>query len=77
MLIVLSVGIIAIAMAIMAVGVIFKNRCLRGSCGGAEVFDADGEPLSCSACPKRKERDAEIAASQQLPPVAHGHAVPR
>lgn len=59
----LSIGIVAIAMAIMAVGVIFNNRCLRGSCGGAEVFDADGEPLSCSACPKRKECDAEVAAT--------------
>ncbi len=59
----LTIGIVAIAMAIMAVGVILNNRCLRGSCGGAEVFDDDGEPLTCSACPKRKEREAEIAAT--------------
>ena len=57
MLLVLSAAFIAGAMAVMAVGAIFKNRCLRGSCGGGEVFDADGEPLTCSACPKRKERE--------------------
>ncbi len=57
LLVVLSTAFIAGAMAVMAVGLIFKNRCLRGSCGGSEVFDADGEPLTCSACPKRKERE--------------------
>lgn len=56
MLLLLSIALIAGVMAVMAVGVIFKNRCLRGSCGGAEVFDADGEPLNCSTCPKRKNR---------------------
>ena len=51
----LSVGFFAAAMAIMAVGVVFKNRCLRGSCGGPDVLDADGEPVNCGACLKRKE----------------------
>jgi len=41
-------------MAIMAVGLIFGNRCLRGSCGGPDVVGADGESLSCAACPHRK-----------------------
>lgn len=56
MLFLLSSALIAGAMAVMAVGAIFKNRCLRGSCGGGEVFDAAGEPLTCGACPKRRQR---------------------
>lgn len=41
-------------MAIMAVGVLFGNRCLRGSCGGPDVVGPDGEALSCATCPHRK-----------------------
>ena len=41
---------------VMAVGLIFKGRCLRGSCGGVAVFDADGEMLNCEHCPVREER---------------------
>jgi hypothetical protein len=58
---ILTVAAIAIVMLIMAVGVIFKRPCLRGSCGGAEIFDADGEALSCGACPRRKERAQELS----------------
>ena len=57
--VILTVAAIAIVMLIMAVGVIFKRPCLRGSCGGPEIFDADGEALSCGACPRRKERECE------------------
>ncbi len=68
----LSLTLIAIAMLIMAVGVIFKRPCLRGSCGGPAIFDRDGDPLSCGACPRRKEREREAAAeraSSLLPTV--------
>jgi hypothetical protein len=41
-------------MAVMAVGVIFGNRCLRGSCGGPDVIGPDGESLTCATCPQRK-----------------------
>lgn len=41
--------------AAMAVGVIFQNKSLRGSCGGSEVLDCDGESLSCGACPNSKK----------------------
>ena len=58
----------ALAMLIMAVGVIFKRPCLRGSCGGAEVLDPTGEPLTCATCPNRKKREEERAA-RQLPVV--------
>ena len=41
-------------MTLMAVGLIFGNRCLRGSCGGPDVLGPDGESLSCAACLHRK-----------------------
>lgn len=51
----LAIGIIALAMLVMAVGVIFKNRCLRGSCGGVGVRGPAGEFLTCDTCPRRDE----------------------
>ncbi len=51
----ISLAIFGIAMLSMGVGVLFSNRCLRGSCGGPEVLGPDGEPLSCEACPRRKD----------------------
>lgn len=50
----LTLGGIAIVMAIMSVGVIIDGRCLRGSCGGPDAVGSDGEPLACAACPNRK-----------------------
>jgi len=49
--------IMGIAMTLMAVGIIFGNRCLRGSCGGPDVLGSDGESLSCDTCPHRKIND--------------------
>ncbi len=45
---------IGIAVAAMAVGVMFKRPCLRGSCGGPALHTAGGEKLSCATCPNRK-----------------------
>lgn len=53
---VLTVIIVGVTMTAMGVGLIFGNRCLRGSCGGPELLDADGESLSCATCPNRKEK---------------------
>ena len=50
-----AVAIIGIAMLVMALGFIFQKKSLRGSCGGSEVFDCDGESLSCAGCPNRKD----------------------
>ena len=61
--VILTVAAIAIVMLIMAVGVIFKRPCLRGSCGGPEIFDADGESLSCGACPRRKQQECDAAST--------------
>ncbi|MBK9115245.1 MAG: hypothetical protein IPM22_06300 [Betaproteobacteria bacterium] len=41
----------------MAIGVMFKRPCLRGSCGGPGVTAPDGGRLSCATCPNRR-RDA-------------------
>lgn len=52
-LVLLGAGLLA-----MAIGVVFRRPCLRGSCGGPEVRTADGESLSCATCPNRKRRTA-------------------
>ncbi len=60
------------AMLIMAIGLFFKRPCLQGSCGGPGVFDRDGDPVTCTTCPKRKELEAKAAerrASGALPIV--------
>jgi hypothetical protein len=50
----LTLGGMGIIMMIMAVGVMFSGRCLRGSCGGPDAIGPDGEPLNCATCPNRK-----------------------
>lgn len=52
----LSLLAVGAAVAAMAVGVMFKRPCLRGSCGGRAVQDAQGESLSCATCPNRRRR---------------------
>ena len=54
----LSLLAVGAAVAAMAVGVMFKRPCLRGSCGGREVVDARGERLSCATCPNRQRRSS-------------------
>lgn len=69
--ILLSIVVFAVAMLIMAVGVIFKRPCLRGSCGGPEVT-IGGESMSCATCPNRdkhKKPDAACERSAGLPVV--------
>ncbi len=61
----LALGAVGIAMAIMAIGLISRNRCLRGSCGGPDVLDASGESLRCGACPRNEGADDQTT----LPPV--------
>jgi hypothetical protein len=51
----ITVAVMALAMAGMAVGVMFSNKCLRGSCGGPEILGPDGDSLSCDTCPLKKE----------------------
>ncbi|MCC6489601.1 MAG: (Na+)-NQR maturation NqrM [Candidatus Hydrogenedentes bacterium] len=60
--VVLTVVIVAATMLIMAVGVMFRGKCLRGSCGGEDAVGPDGEILTCDTCPRRKEREREQAS---------------
>jgi hypothetical protein len=53
-----AIVLVGAAVTAMAIGVIFKRPCLRGSCGGPELRDARGESLSCSTCPNRTRKGA-------------------
>ena len=55
---VLAAVLIGAAVLAMAVGVIFRRPCLRGSCGGPAVVGPDGEKISCSDCPNRNKKAA-------------------
>lgn len=58
-----TLALIGAGVLAMAIGVIFRRPCLRGSCGGPEATTRDGERLSCAACPNRKhERQTERQA---------------
>jgi hypothetical protein len=54
----ISLLIVGAALAAMAVGVMFKRPCLRGSCGGPAVLSPRGEKLSCATCPNRRRNAA-------------------
>ena len=47
-------AIVGVAVAAMAIGVMMKRPCLRGSCGGPAVTAPDGRKLSCETCPNRR-----------------------
>jgi hypothetical protein len=49
---------IGLGVAAMAIGVVFRRPCLRGSCGGPGVTSPSGERLSCADCPNRDKRAA-------------------
>lgn len=66
-LVLLTLAVFAIAMAVMAIGVIMRRPCLRGSCGGSEVLGPGGESLTCATCPNRKKR--RVQAESSLPVV--------
>jgi hypothetical protein len=51
----LALVLIAIGVAAMAIGVMFRRPCLRGSCGGPAVVAPDGQKLSCETCPNRQK----------------------
>jgi hypothetical protein len=48
---------IGAAVAAMAVGVLFRRPCLRGSCGGRELRGPDGQAISCSNCPNKHQAE--------------------
>lgn len=71
----LTLAVFLLVVLAMAVGVIFRRPCLRGSCGGAEVLGADGEPLSCDTCPQRK-KNRQAAARQAAGDGAQSGGLP-
>lgn len=52
-----AIAVFAIAMAAMAVGVIFSNRTLRGSCGGTGR-DCTCDPAAREDCEFKKAAEA-------------------
>jgi len=51
---VLTVVLLGLGIAAMAIGVIFRRPCLRGSCGGPQLLAPGGEKISCETCPNRQ-----------------------
>ena len=49
----LTVGLFALMLVGMSIGIILSNRRLKGTCGGEEVRGPDGLPMLCGACPKK------------------------
>lgn len=70
-LVLISAVVLGTVMVLMAVGVIFSNRRLRGSCGGPAVVDGDGEPITCGncGCQVAEELDSP-AAEPRLEPTS-------
>lgn len=74
----LTLALFGCFMAAMGVGVMFSGRALRGSCGGPDVHTAQGDVLSCGACPKKESDvcpsdDAYVALAQIAHPNPRHH----
>lgn len=72
----LTMSIFGLAMTGMAIGVIFSDRVLKGSCGGVEHQGPNGESLTCGGCAKQQ---ADLCPSDDpLVSLAQiGHPNPR
>jgi len=46
----LTVGILGLAMAGLALGLFFKREPISGHCGGSQKITVDGEILTCPTC---------------------------
>jgi hypothetical protein len=78
MTIVLTLVLFATFMSAMGIGVMLSGRALRGSCGGPTIHDANGDPLSCGACPKKEQEicpsdDPYVALAQIANPNPRHH----
>lgn len=62
-----SLVLIGASVAAMAIGVMFRRPCLRGSCGGPEVRTASGQKISCVTCPNRHRPAAAGDARSERP----------
>lgn len=62
----LSLVVVGIALTGMAVGVIFSNRKLKGSCGGLGAVMGE----DCMFCDKKDQCDEEKRRMKKLPTAA-------
>ena len=56
----LTIGLFALLMAAMSIGVVFSGRALKGSCGGTGAdcaCDAQGKPRECEQPQDRVPKD--------------------
>jgi hypothetical protein len=68
---------LVLAVAGMAIGVLCKRPCLRGSCGGPAVHTPQGDAISCASCPNRKRGlQATMQTTTQTTMQAAGAAPP-
>ena len=51
-----TIGLFAVLIVAMSIGIILSNRTLKGTCGGEEVRGPDGIPMLCGSCPKKKSK---------------------
>ncbi len=58
-------ALVLIAIVLMAIGVIMRRPCLRGSCGGPAIHGPDGTPLSCATCPRARSRQTAPLEAEQ------------
>ncbi len=65
--ILLTIGIVAALMGGMAVGVIFSNKPLKGSCGGIGTSCACEEAGTPGACRADDSSKAELEVSYKRP----------
>ncbi|BBM88804.1 hypothetical protein COTS27_00489 [Spirochaetota bacterium] len=71
----LACGIFALVFLLLAVGNLFSNKCIRGSCGGVMVRDSDGEPISCATCPNKNKQKTSARANAKSSNSDHNDKV--
>jgi len=67
--IILGITVIAVALLAMSVGIIFKNKPLRGSCGGQSgKVIIDGVEVTCPTCRGDSEKcDQNLIREEKQP----------
>lgn len=65
---VLAAVAIGATMLAMAVGVLMRRPCLRGSCGGPKTL-GDGQTIACTGCRKRDTPQLHRIGTPAPPPV--------